>query len=231
MKAITLHQPWASLIAEGVKTIETRGRRDPWRSVIGETIAVHAGARWPDGQSSFPPLCRDGCWRDEANCPGHITVIPTITDPAHQRPHRTDIRDRVPKASQTPTIFWPQRGAHARQPKENGYGQTSYAPLGAVVATCRLTDVVPILAGTDALAAEEPRPCVVTWETTLTYYGAPNLGEGDNVDSQRSFGDFAPGRWALILDNIVKLQEPVLARGHQGLWTYDAGSDLLAPRS
>ena len=42
MKALTLHQPWASLIARGVKTIETRSWRPPG-SLIGERIAIHAG--------------------------------------------------------------------------------------------------------------------------------------------------------------------------------------------
>ena len=44
MKALTLHQPWASLIAHGVKTIETRSWAPPAR-VIGERIAIHAGKR------------------------------------------------------------------------------------------------------------------------------------------------------------------------------------------
>ena len=47
MKAITLHQPWASLIACGLKTIETRDWRPP-RAVIGERIAIHAAKRQPD---------------------------------------------------------------------------------------------------------------------------------------------------------------------------------------
>ena len=42
MKAITLHQPWASLIAHGVKTIETRSWAPP-RRLIGQRIAIHAG--------------------------------------------------------------------------------------------------------------------------------------------------------------------------------------------
>ena len=43
MKAITLHQPWASLIAHGVKTIETRS----WApsGILGERMAIHAGKR------------------------------------------------------------------------------------------------------------------------------------------------------------------------------------------
>ena len=44
MKAITLHQPWASLIAHGVKTIETRSWAPP-RVLIGERIAIHAGMK------------------------------------------------------------------------------------------------------------------------------------------------------------------------------------------
>ena len=42
--AITLHQPWASLIALGVKTVETRSWPAPTR-LVGQRIAVHAGKR------------------------------------------------------------------------------------------------------------------------------------------------------------------------------------------
>lgn len=43
MKTLTLHQPWASLVAVGAKSIETR----PWRApanMIGQRLIVHAGA-------------------------------------------------------------------------------------------------------------------------------------------------------------------------------------------
>ena len=42
MKAITLHQPWASLIASGAKRIETRHWK-PAAWMIGKEIAIHAG--------------------------------------------------------------------------------------------------------------------------------------------------------------------------------------------
>ena len=42
--AITLHQPWATLIALGVKTVETRSWPAPER-LLGQTIAIHAGKR------------------------------------------------------------------------------------------------------------------------------------------------------------------------------------------
>jgi hypothetical protein len=38
MKALTLYQPWASLIADGLKKVETRPR--PWR--FTGVIAIHA---------------------------------------------------------------------------------------------------------------------------------------------------------------------------------------------
>ncbi|MXY35645.1 MAG: ASCH domain-containing protein [Dehalococcoidia bacterium] len=42
MKAITLWQPWASLIAAGIKTAETRSWQPP-ATLVGQRIAIHAG--------------------------------------------------------------------------------------------------------------------------------------------------------------------------------------------
>jgi hypothetical protein len=44
MKAITLWQPWASLVAIGAKPYEFRKWAAP-KSVVGQRIAIHAGAR------------------------------------------------------------------------------------------------------------------------------------------------------------------------------------------
>ncbi|OWV67899.1 hypothetical protein ATY76_13290 [Rhizobium sp. R339] len=44
MKALTVWQPWASLIAIGAKPYEFRGWRAP-QSLIGQRLAIHAGAR------------------------------------------------------------------------------------------------------------------------------------------------------------------------------------------
>ena len=46
MKAITLWQPWASLIADGRKTVETRSWAPP-KALIGHRIAIHASKRAP----------------------------------------------------------------------------------------------------------------------------------------------------------------------------------------
>lgn len=40
MQALTLTQPWASLIATGRKTVETRDW--PWQSLVGRPLLIHA---------------------------------------------------------------------------------------------------------------------------------------------------------------------------------------------
>ena len=42
MKAITIKQPWASLIAWGVKDVENR----TWRTNFRGRVLIHAGAQW-----------------------------------------------------------------------------------------------------------------------------------------------------------------------------------------
>ncbi len=53
MKAISLTQPWASLVAIGAKKIETRS----WRTHHCGLLAIHASA-------GFPVDCRDLCAED-----------------------------------------------------------------------------------------------------------------------------------------------------------------------
>lgn len=45
MKALTLHQPWAHLVASGAKLVENR----PWEPpafLVGKRFAIHAGKKW-----------------------------------------------------------------------------------------------------------------------------------------------------------------------------------------
>jgi len=55
MRAITLWEPFATLIAVGDKTFETRSR--PPSGAIGERIAIHAGAR-----EDYDVSSRAGIW-------------------------------------------------------------------------------------------------------------------------------------------------------------------------
>ncbi len=92
MKAITIYQPWDSLIAFGLKTIETRGHAR-FLCLAGQTIAIHAGLKmwqgWPNGQ--YPPevrhlrqLPRDGGYEqlDEAtiHAKNHLGCVVAIVD-------------------------------------------------------------------------------------------------------------------------------------------------------
>ena len=45
MKVISLHQPWASWVALGWKTIETR-THSRFKNLVGQTIGIHAAKHW-----------------------------------------------------------------------------------------------------------------------------------------------------------------------------------------
>lgn len=49
MKALTLTQPWASMVAIGVKTYETRSWSTPYRG----PLAIHAAKGWPEEARRF----------------------------------------------------------------------------------------------------------------------------------------------------------------------------------
>ena len=53
MRAVSVPQPWASLLAHGVLRLETRSWQTPYRGVL----AIHAGLR-------FPPVARGLCHRE-----------------------------------------------------------------------------------------------------------------------------------------------------------------------
>lgn len=46
MRALGLHQPWASLIAQGIKTVETRD----WSTTYRGPLAIHANVAWTQEQ-------------------------------------------------------------------------------------------------------------------------------------------------------------------------------------
>lgn len=82
MKAITLHQPWASLFAAGLKEYETRS----WPTKHRGLIAIHAGKKWDKSQtdlwvtlrSRFPEI-RDAI--PDANVPlGAVVCVCRLVD-------------------------------------------------------------------------------------------------------------------------------------------------------
>lgn len=62
MKALTVRQPWAWAIIAGYKTEENRSKAAP-DSVIGQRVAVHAGAAWSHRGGSSE-LVRKAWWGD-----------------------------------------------------------------------------------------------------------------------------------------------------------------------
>lgn len=142
MKALTLHQPWASLIAAGIKTIETRN----WAPAGYEgPLAIHAA-------KTVPRYAYDA-----------LASNPELLD-AVMGEMRTRLSD---------------------------------LPVGRIVAVCNLATVLP--------SEREPG---VAW-------GSPVF------EKNRPFGDFSPGRWLWLLEDIKPLVFPIRATGHQGLWEWE----------
>lgn len=82
------------------------------------------------------------------------------------------------------------QGPFAAALAQAGIHNPAGLPLGAVVAVCRLADCRRITGGD-----RPPEP-------------------------EASFGDYTPGRWAWVLDDVVMLTAPVPARGRLGLWEW-----------
>jgi hypothetical protein len=157
---LTLHQPWATLIALGVKTIETRGQGTKVRGRIAIHAAKQSPGRWYIcGNDEMAAWAYDG-W-----------ALGRVTDGvAHMQYHM---------------------------------------PLGAIVATANLVDSVPMLTDDDW----RPRGGYVM----LDGYGHAKLWpDGVDISDQVPYGDFRPGRWAWILDDIQPLAQPVQFKGGQG---------------
>lgn len=83
MKALTLWQPWASLVVAGAKPYEFRSWAPP-ASIIDQRIAMHAAARKIDadevGNMLFALTMRDTC--DEiARAAAELCLIPELAIP------------------------------------------------------------------------------------------------------------------------------------------------------
>lgn len=152
MKALTLWQPWASLIAFGAKQIETRS----WDTRYRGPLAIHAG-------KGFPLECRALC---------------------AEEPFRSALQ-----AAEIPD--W------------------QALPLGAVVAVVTVAD------------------CRPTGRTLSSYPFAPEWLPEEG-SPERAFGDYRPGRYGWFLENILRLPEPVPAKGRQGLWNWEPSAEVRA---
>lgn len=162
MKAISLWQPWASLIAIGAKQIETRS----WRTSYTGPLVIHAARKW-------------------------------------------DLRNR-PFASQPPFKQALSAAGYLTSAAPAKRCQSGQIPLGAIVAVCRLVGCVEIGPPSSVFFME------MSSEDPLSNYRI-----GTNIppdEPERSFGNYAPGRFAWLLANVRPLPRPIPYLGSQGFF-------------
>lgn len=199
IKALSLWQPWASLVVLLVKWIETRS----WATSYRGPLVIHSTA-------SLPPLAMDAC--------------------------------DLPPVGGGPNLIRAALVAGGfRAPSRNGTRRNDLGtlPYGAALATCTLVDCVPILGAGERLpnawmphvaptspTSAEPHGRLWHWqgpsEQESASTGRPTWRHAD-VEDQRPYGDFTPGRFAWVLSDVKPFREPQPIRGRQGLW---GGRDL-----
>lgn len=217
MKTLTLWQPWASLIALGMKRIETR----PWTTKYRGPLAIHAGKR--------PAV--------DGEAPGRV-ALDGLGEPVYWLPEPWTEEDQVANGQ-------PADGDLLGFP----------LPLGAIVGTCQLIEVVP----TDMTLEHHLHWCSPQPHTSPWFFHEWR-GWWVACDTQEKWGNFAPGRFAWLLADLQPVWQrcpacwgsghvvlespgtplqrtssercgvcdgnrrcgPVPARGHQQLWDWHA---------
>lgn len=99
---------------------------------------------------------------------------------------------------------------HLRRPSEINRDIAALCPpgllfwLGAIIAVCELVGCVK----TDGLQLNG-----------LFYVDSDPRFPCEMIDRERALGDYTPGRFGWVLDNVRALPVPIPCRGKQGLWT------------
>jgi hypothetical protein len=166
MKALTLQQPWATLVAIGAKKIETRS----WKTDYRGPLAIHVSKdnkyihmRGKDYICGQEPFC---------------SVLKTAAE----------------------RLF-----------REVGMSQR-IMPLGAVIATCNLVDCFEIRGA---------RPVKRDGKIVNTAFLEARNRLIEVGGNELAFGDYSPGRYAWLLEDVKMLPEPVPVKGRLGLWEWD----------
>lgn len=197
MKALTLHQPWASLLAAGHKTIETRSWSTPYRG----PIAIHASAkvrrisrRDPEAEPTradelahelttrdalFPVLCC--CGHDAKTC---------MQRGLSSLPHGAVLA--VAMLVDVLPIIHPRSAVDYRRTPH-----VMYADDGRVRVWRRRMGHVGF----------NPVPAECYYAKTLPEHEA-------------ALGDYSAGRFAWLLADVTELRSPVYVRGAQRLWDW-----------
>lgn len=87
-------------------------------------------------------------------------------------------------------------------------------PLGAIVATARLVDCLPILPEADDYS--DGRACIESYAGLLRQWGE-DAESFEDISDQLPYGDFTPGRWAWLLEDVQPTTERCPACWGEGL--------------
>lgn len=198
MKALTIRQPWASLIALGVKHIETRSWRAP-QSLIGQTIAIHAGKHEPH-------RCALGDWKAfqefgwELKCAARGGwMVEHFGSGMNAGLPGDDGRAPLPLGAIVATATLADCLPMIAEDDFTVARQNGHDPYLIIV--------------------NPRRPASLYFPLLVTYVDPGGDSCGVDVTDQLPYGDFAPGRWAWMLTNVQPC-EPVPAKGKQGLWEW-----------
>lgn len=190
LRAITLHQPWATLVALGVKTIETRS----WPTKYRGRILIHAAKRTPTPGDY-------GDW--------YVNQAEIYESPPHIAPAQPETRG-WPGGQPELSLLRREWG----MADDGGQGLYYPLPLGAVVASAVLTDCVPVV--DFRFERTDTRTRIEHIDDTL-WLRVPGERPAREITAQLPFGDFAAGRWAWLLDDVKPTTErcPRCSGGHR----------------
>jgi hypothetical protein len=148
LPALTVWQPWATLIVAGARPYEFRGWQPP-RSYIGKTIAIHAGAR-PMRMAEVRALILQ---LKPSGLPGSSGLIDNIAAPILYRA-RTELQRRRANSTEDERALFEEVGLKFPAP----------LPLASIVGTATLGEPTknPIVAGRH-LVADSDRVDHLNW--------------------------------------------------------------------
>lgn len=141
--------------------------------------------------------------------------------------YRGALAIHAPRAA-TKADFMDPVWAHCTDPLDVGLLRDDLRPLtfGAVLAMTRLVDCLPVIVANDPYEPDTDFCMVRSLDGNRLYHKVGNT-VADMTD-QLPFGDFSPGRWAWMLWGTTQLDEPIPARGRQGLWEWPDGDSVMA---
>ena len=137
MRALTLYQPWATLIAELLKQFETRTWR-PQDARVGERIAIHAG-KVTDAWARAAPLITRSLGTEPL--PSGAIVALAVLASVHRTPRTGGMPEALRDAPQARTRWssetTPPAGGSGSSRTSRSSPNPSPAPAAAACGWCR----------------------------------------------------------------------------------------------